>query len=261
MNRAPRLLVALAAVVISGCSTPKKEDGPPRPIRFAVIAAPEVGANDDDLAAAIGMLSREPDLDFVLVPGPLLAKEADAIALELLKNDLGQLAPPVYVSFAAVGSGTATLKATEILAALEKMGPGEEHAVAYLRTPPRQQGLNVNVVGPDGKSPLEKRPEGKRVVTLGAANEKFESDLEVRVGDPGPADDRVRLDPRSPRGTLAVPSSAPGWCPPTLRVPPLQRSKLVVLVTVYPRRLEVQPVALQGPNPPALEPLELVPPP
>ena len=150
--------LALVALLASGCSSSdKKDDGPPRPVRFAVIGAPEVGATDDDLAAAIGKLSREPDLDFVLVPGPLLAKDADATALELLKNDLGQLAPPVYVGFAAVSSGSSgsALKAEDILSALEKMGPGEEHAVSYTRSPPRAPTVLVDVLSPDGKSKLE----------------------------------------------------------------------------------------------------------
>jgi hypothetical protein len=232
MTRTRALLVALATLVATGCTTEKKEEGPVRPVKFAVIGAPEVGENDDDLAAAIGKLSREPDLDFVLVPGPLLAKGATPLALELLKNDLGQLAPPVYVSFAAVESGTSALKAEEILTALEKMGPGDEHAVAYSRTPSRTPKILVNVVGPDGKSKLDKAPEGKRVIQLG----------------PGPGPDLAVV--LAPGSTVVLPSSLAS---PILGIPALAKGKQYVLVTIWSGRTEVQPVALEGPNPPALE--------
>src|SRR5580658_7734959 len=117
--------VAAAIVLLAvGCSTPTKEDRPSRPVRFAVIAAPEMGADDSLLLQAITKLSRESELDFVLIPGPLLATGADEEALEVLKNDLGQIAPPVYVGFAAVSSEAAAgckLKREDILTALEKM--------------------------------------------------------------------------------------------------------------------------------------------
>lgn len=231
MKRSVAALVL--ALLVAGCTTEKKEEGPPRPVRFAVIAAPEVGGDDGDLLLAITKLSREPELDFVLVPGPLLAKDADATSLELLKNDLGQIAPPVYVGFAHVTSASATtLRADEILTALEKMGPGQEHAVAYNRTPPRQPNVVVNVVGPDGRSGLENTPEGKLVVTLGRAA----GDLLVRLRDV-PAVEAYEETARAS---------------PELDVPPLSRAKVFVIATIWPtKRVEVQPVALDGPNPPA----------
>lgn len=237
MSRA-RVVLLVSLIAFAGCSSEKKDDGPARPVKFAVIGAPEVGANDDDLALAIGKLSREPDLDFVLVPGPLLAKDANALSLELLKNDLGQLAPPVYVSFASVGSGTSALKADEILSALERMGPGDEHAVAYTRTPSRTPRVLVNVVGPDGKSKLDKRPLDKRVITLGSVEA---ADLAVLLAD------RTALD-----GKAAC---------PTLSVAPLAKGKAYILVTIWPKRLEAQPVALEGPNPPPLDAIEIAAPP
>ena len=36
---------------------------------------------------------------------------------------------------------------------------------------------------------------------------------------------------------------------PTLRVPRLGRAKAFLRCTLYPRRLEVEPIALDGPNP------------
>ena len=217
----------LALLVLAGCSTPKKEDGPPRPIRFAVIGAPEVGSDDADLALAVTKLSRETGLDFVLVPGPVLAKDATASSLDLLREDLGQIAPPVYIGFAAVVSASScTLKAEEILTALEKLGPGPEHAVSYERTPPRQPRVLVRIAGPDGKETEGKPPEGGKLVKLGGVGD---ADLTVRLGD------TLALEPRE------------------LTAPALSRSKTFLLVTIYPGRTEVQPVALEGQDPPGID--------
>ncbi len=245
MNRALALALVLLALAASGCTAEKKDEGPARPVKFAVIGAPEVGANDDDLALAIGKLSREPDLDFVLVPGPLLAKDATPLSLELLKNDLGQLAPPVYVSFAAVGSGTTALRAEEILQALEKMGPGDEHAIAYTRTPPRASKILVNVVGPDGKSKLEKPPEDKRVISVGDSSILGHSSVGL--------DDLIVLVAPGPFAARARESDVN----PFLHVPPLSSAKQFAIVTIWPARLELQPIALEGANPPGLEPIKL----
>jgi hypothetical protein len=231
MDRAIASAVLLVALV--GCSTPKKDDGPPRPVRFAVIAAPEVGADDGDLAMAVTKLSREPELDFVLVPGPLLAPEADATSLELLRNDLGQIAPAVYVGFACVTTATSgALKSEDVLGALEKMGPGAERAVAYDRVPPRAPRVRVSVIGCDGKSTVENKSANERLIQVGRG--PLAADLTVVVGS-----DKIVLD---------RPSA-------TLLVAPLSRSKLMALVTIWPERLEVQPFALEGRNPPELEPI------
>jgi hypothetical protein len=225
MNR--RAAVALLALALGGCSTPKKEEGPARPVRFAVIGAPEVGTDDADLALAVTKLSRETGLDFVLVPGPVLARDATSSSLELLREDLGQIAPPVYVGFAAVVSASSsTLTAEEILTALEKLGPGPEHAVSYERTPPRQPNVLVRVAGPDGKEADGKPPEGGKLITLGG---RGDADLTVRLAD------ALALEPHE------------------LKAPALSRSKSFFLVTMYPGRTEVQPVALEGPDPPGID--------
>jgi hypothetical protein len=41
--------------------------------------------------------------------------------------------------------------------------------------------------------------------------------------------------------------------PRELAVPALSRSKTFTLVTIYPGRAEVQPIALEGPDPPGLD--------
>jgi len=226
MTRAVASLSVLL-LAITGCSTEKKPDAPPRAVRFAVIAAPEIGTDDTDLALAVTKLSREPDLDFVLVPGPLLATDADQSALDLLKEDLGQIAPPVYVKFASVCSGTrSALKAEDILGALEKMGPGPEHAVAYSRTPSHAPRIVVDVVGPDGKDTLVERPEDGVVIAVG----KAAANVSILVGD------GVEVEARAG---------------PELLVPALSRGKKFVIATFYRASgaLDVQPVALEGPNP------------
>jgi hypothetical protein len=241
--------------VVAGCATAEKVDkGPPRPVRFAVIAAPEVGDDDGDLALAVTRLSRERDLDFVLVPGPVLASDATAISLELLKNDLGQIAPPVYVAFSAASAVTSrsvasgTLGAEEILTALEGMGPGSGHAAAYHRSP--RPGVVVNVLGPDGSSALDKAaPEStKRVIGLQASGEPSDrADVLVR---PSPSGDVVVLPE-----DLAPPRPRPV----TLLVPPLGSSKVLAVATVYPDHLDVEVVPLEGPPRGRMDPVPLAP--
>jgi hypothetical protein len=223
----------LASFASTGCSTPTKEEAPKGPIRFAVIAAPELGSDDALLLKAVGRVAREPGLDFVLVPGPLLAVDADATSLELLKNALEQIAQPVYVGFACVSSGAATaskLKREDILLALEKMGPGDEHAIAYHRLPPNTKAVVVNVIGPDGTDSIETPDRGTREIALGASvRQPF---LRVAVGK----------------------STALAAAPASLLVSPLPTANAVVLVAIWPERLEVSVVPLDGAPVRVLEP-------
>ncbi|MBI3722708.1 hypothetical protein HY251_01945, partial [bacterium] len=168
------LLLALLSLSLAGCTREKKEPER-RPIRFAVIAAPEIGADDGDLALAVTALSLVKDLAFVLVPGPLLAGDADEVSLELLKNDLGQIAAPVYVALsttAAVPSESPAAKAgkltsAKVFLALESMGPGASHAVSYYGQPEAAPGVVVNALGPDGTGAVSPVPAGTtRLVQL-----------------------------------------------------------------------------------------------
>ncbi|HZU96865.1 MAG TPA: hypothetical protein VFF73_09250 [Planctomycetota bacterium] len=221
------------SVIAVGCSTPTKDETPKGPIRFAVIAAPELGADDALLLKAVGRVAREPGLEFVLVPGPLLAVDADATSLELLKNALEQIAQPVYVGFSCVSSDTASatkLKREEILLALEKMGPGEEHAVAYHRLPPNTRAVVVNVIGPDGTDSIATPDKGTREVALGASSR--DPFLRITVGK----------------------STALARSPASLVVSPLATSNAVVLAAIWPERLEVSVVPLDGAPPRVLEP-------
>src|SRR5581483_436153 len=102
-------------------------------------------------------LSREKELAFVLVIGPLFATDADATSIELLKNDLGQIAAPVYVAFASTApvasdapAAKGGLKPEEILSAVESMGPGPGHKLAYVARPERARRVAVNALAPDG---------------------------------------------------------------------------------------------------------------
>jgi hypothetical protein len=85
---------------VAGCAAPKAPE-PPKPVRFAVITAPRVGAGADaDLSAedalleAVTDLSGETDLAFCLVPGPLFGAEGEDTRSGLV-GALGSLAIPV----------------------------------------------------------------------------------------------------------------------------------------------------------------------
>jgi predicted component of type VI protein secretion system len=249
-----RVLVAVVASLILattllGCSSsPRTRDEDTRPVRFAVIAAPELRADDGDLLLAVTRLSREKDLAFVLVPGPLLAKDADRTSLELLKNDLGQLAPPVYVAFAAVSSGTVAAASPtddEILTALEGMGPGAEHRISYQHVPARAPGYVVNVLKWDGTGGLKEIPPGtKRVIQLTASTKLLErADISVALA----ADANVSVTKDAPSSSIEI------------RVPALSRGKALAIATLFPLGLDVAIVPLEGPAPPQPEPLRLPP--
>jgi len=151
-----RTVPALAALLalLAGCAS--EPPAPPPPVRFAVIGAPALPGPDagptaeEALFEVVTLLSQVPDLDFVLVPGPLLAT-GDRAARDLLTAALGSLAGPVY---AALGPDDGPRDA--LLEELGRYVPGHPGEKAYAGE--AVGGLRPVVLTPDGSSP---EPEGE----------------------------------------------------------------------------------------------------
>lgn len=251
------LALAALALALAGCSSNETHEAVERPVRFAVLAAPELGADDGDLLSAVTRLSREKELGFVLVIGPLFAPDADATSLESFKNDLGQVAAPVYVAFssaAVVGSATPARKlgADEILAALEGMGPGAAHKLGYVARPDRARSVAVNALAPDGTGAVPALPaDARRLVRFGTVPVAEKDAAAAAVPDiivGVAAGAAVELE--GVRGTDAAVADGPVH----VLVPPFAK-KTFAVVTVSDVEVVVTPVALEGPPPAAPRPV------
>lgn len=186
-----RALFALWLLLLAGCAgTP--EAPPPRAVRFAALVAPSVAGPEAEgaLLELVTALSSEPDLDFVLVGGPLLGS-AEAADREALAGALGSIAAPVYV---ALGPQDAPL--ADLLEALERGIPKHPGKAAHVGPP--VGGWRPAALGPAGEL-----PEGAAgalpivAVSAGAAPASGDVALLVVPGEgeavAGPAGTHVRL--------------------------------------------------------------------
>jgi hypothetical protein len=264
---APRIALSVLglALVLAGCRSGEPTEPRERKVRFAVVAAPEVGQDDGDLLTVVTRLSREKDLAFVLVLGPLLAKDADATSLDLLKNDLGQIAAPVYVAFSAtsaVSSGIpcvpSKLTDEEFLSAVEGLGPGAAHKASYTARPDRAKGVVLNALAPNGSGAAESLPEDAEYLLW------FGSRLDERK----PSSTEVVPDlivSTSPSGAVVLEGIRPGESkvanePVRILVPTLAFGRAFAVVTLSPASVEVGPIPIDraaGKTLPAPEPAAL----
>lgn len=179
--------LAAAALVVggAGCASTTEEDAATRkPLVLAVVAGPCVGAvtsaglrAEDALLDLVTALSTEPDVAYVLVPGPLLAPEGADPAGDLaaLGGALGSLSAPAVVALAP--SDVESEGGLELLLeGLERDLPGHPGKAAYAAKPRR--GYRVVALGPDGKGPeaaaVEEKDEAeddetRTIAVLGAA--------------------------------------------------------------------------------------------
>lgn len=150
----PLALVALLA----GCAASEPAP-PPRPVRFAAIVGPRVGAPPGDTASpdtftaedvlleVVTTLSAEPDLDFVLVDGPVVAPgSADPLDRQGLAGALGSVAAPVLVAVTVEEAAD-----VDLLEALERDLPKHPGAPAYAAKP--AAGWQALAIGPTGQRP------------------------------------------------------------------------------------------------------------
>lgn len=166
--RATGWLAAAALLVVGGAgcaSTAEDEATATKPLVLAALAAPCVGAvtsataegaegvrAEDALLDLVTALSTEPDVAFVLVPGPLLApKGADPAGdLAALGGALGSLSAPAVVALAP--SDVETEGGLDpLLEGLERDLPGHPGKAAYEAK--RRRGYRVVALGPDGEGP------------------------------------------------------------------------------------------------------------
>lgn len=249
-----RTLAVFALALLAACSTPPPvEPPPPPPLRFAIVAAPEIGAEPAALAAlqsAMTKVTVSRGLTFVLVPGPLLAPGANRDALDDLKVTLDYSTSPLFVSFAPAPPGAApdgSVTGDDVLAALENRGPGAGHKVAFRVAPPTNEEVSVLALGPDGKPPVEPAaPRVKLSIAIAAAgvapHRDVIADVIVRAGagfDLAPG--------KSPDAVIAS-------------VPPVAKANAIAIVTCEKgeARLDVVPLDPKAPVERTLGPVRLV---
>lgn len=156
MKRSALLLPVLALCV--GCAAPAV-DPAETAVRFAVIAAPSIGAGDtegeqltpeDALLEAVTQLSAEEHIDFVLVPGPLLASEDEDPRVGLI-GALGSLAGGLVVALGPEDGPQA-----ELLEAFEEQLPGHTGEISYKGK--RVGSVRPVALDPEGRLPGKKKP-------------------------------------------------------------------------------------------------------
>jgi hypothetical protein len=230
---------AFLALLSTGCVGGPEASQGFQPVRFAVIGAPRLGGDllaEDMLLEAVTVLSLEPDLDFCLVPGPLLAGNVDDLeaARDALVGALGSLASPVYTAWGP-GDGPEL----ELLEALEQglfEHPGQlSYAGKVVR------GVQPVVLDATGAPPDDLAPRANllRVAVSGGQAGSGVGSLRVRAGA------ELGLQADSAGAELVVPS---------LAEPP----HLYGVCTWDGRELSVAWHALEGEQaPPAPPPIQL----
>jgi len=154
--------IGLALTPFVGCaSAPPK--APPQPLRFAVIAAPMVGAPEasDALYEVVDVLSLEPELDLVLVVGPLYGagKQPVELARDELIGALGALSGPVHIALGPLDLE----RDPDLLERLDRALPDRPLQLAYRD---EVKGVGVRVIGPGGEEP-EVEGSAERWIVLG----------------------------------------------------------------------------------------------
>ncbi len=210
MRSATLLLPALA--LFAGCAAPTATPAD-TPVRFAVIAAPTLAAVDvegeeltpeDALLEVVTQLSLEESLDFILVPGPLVASEDEDLRLGLI-GALGSLAGDLILALAPTDAPQAKL-----LEAFEELLPGHEGKLAYRgkRAGPvvpvaldPQGGLPESDEANDGKADKGLKDS---IFVQGGAESSIPTRLVVRAG----SEVRLEANGNAPGATLVLPSVA-----------------------------------------------------
>lgn len=256
-----RLPALLAVVLLAGCASGPDPDEAPRPLRFAVIAAPSVGqepaepapggeapspggaaaeeplSSEDLLLEAVTQLSGQGELHYVLVPGPLLARPEPELHAAL-GGALGSLAAAVIVALAEPdGPREALIEALDE-ALRERSGEAGQWG-------PVREGWRALALTPEGGWPeaAEARAKGKAKARA-ADDEAPPRLLVVHAGPPQPG--------ALARGALSVTAGAEAALRRedgrvVLIVPPLIRPPHeVALVTVAEGRVSVRLRSLAG---------------
>lgn len=256
----PRVGPLAFLAALAGCAA-SEPAAPPRAVRFAALVAPRVGPAADDAAPdalsaedvlleVVTTLSAEPDLDFVLVDGPVVAPTStDPLDREGVVGALGSIAAPVLVGLTAEEAAD-----LDLLEALERGLPKHLGAPAYAARP--VAGWRAVALGPDGARPTDPAP------TAGADEDEADDDappaLEAAAYagasalPPGPPTLVLR---RGGAPGLAVEGGRVVLTLPALVEPP----HVYALVTISPDgevgvRLKT---ALGAPPPPAPPPVQL----
>ena len=157
MTRLRALGAASALLLAVGCSS-APPPAPLEPIRCAVIAAPLLGAPEASYALyeVVDVLSADPDIELVLVVGPLFGagKQSVELARDELIGALGALAGSVHVAL-----GPLDLERDPgLLEALERALPARSAELAYSA---RVSGVRLDVLGPAGEVPADEADAGE----------------------------------------------------------------------------------------------------
>lgn len=152
MKSVHALSLLILLLLLGGCAsqTDEEEDAP---IRFVVIAAPAIGGEPEDaelthedlLLEAVTQLSTEDEIDFSLVPGPLLGSN-DEESRESLIGGVGSLAAVPYVAL-----GPDDGPPEELLELLAETLARHDGEAAYLGKAVR--GVRPVVLDPQGQGP------------------------------------------------------------------------------------------------------------
>lgn len=255
MLRRAWLALALALpLAAAGCCSDERPDEEV-PLRFAVLAAPSVGmvttasgTAEDLLLEAVTELSAVTSLQYVLVPGPVLADETPE-SREALLGGLGSIAGSVVVALAPTDG-----PAEPLLEALGKGLAGHPGKAAQGTKP--KDGWRAVALAPDGTPPPAAEREAK----------KADDDEEEDDDEAPPVQDLVvaaRTPPHLAGAILVLPGE-----PLRLEVvgervvlvvPPLTSPPhIFAVVTVAGGRVSVQLYSAVGqPPPPAPAPVDL----
>ncbi|MBX3470841.1 MAG: hypothetical protein KF878_28575 [Planctomycetes bacterium] len=244
------LAPALAVATLGGCAG-REPAPPPRAVRFAAFVAPALGAAPTDTAAlspedvlleVVTALSGEPELDFVLVAGPVVGGD-DRGDREALVGALGSIAAPVFVALTADEAAS-----QDLLEALERGLPRHKGAAAYAGRP--VAGWQPAALGADGKLPAPND---------GAGDDGLAVPVAAAFAGAGP--------PAAPVTLVVVQGPEPRLGPlpgrpdlTALQLPPLGAPPhLFAVVTISPEGQVsvVLRTALGDPAPPAPPPVQL----
>jgi len=215
-GRVPNLRPLLLLVTLCGCAAAPAPAAPPEPVRLAVLGPPTLGDPEADgewtaealLLEAVTWVSAEPDLDAVVLVGPLFA-QAGPDATRALTGALGSVACPVVL---AAAPGDLDPEGA-VLEDLEREVPGHPGQAAYGRLV--GGAARVAAAAPDG--------------TGAGAAAPGEWSVRVEAGDPGTEPTHLVI---RAGGALALTGPGEG-APARLEVPPLAAG-LVTFVTLAP---------------------------
>lgn len=248
-RRAAAWLALLLPLAAAGCSSDERPEDEVA-LRFAVLSAPSIGmvttasgTAEDLLLEAVTELSAVTSLQYVLVPGPVLA-DATPASRESLLGALGSVAGSVVVALAP-GDGPEK----PLLEALAKSLAGHSGKAAHATKP--KHGWRAVALAPDGTPPPpppradegddedDDAPPVLDLVVAARAPASLPGAVVVVPGEP------LRLELVGGRALLVV---------PPLTSPP----HVLAVVTVEAGRVSVQLISAVGqPVPPAPAPVQL----